>query len=143
MPGDCLRMNIAGSEYRDLLEPVKIISALKLLSNDIRIVLIIRRQWDWLRSRYQECVKRYETRNFLNIIKAGVFRNTLARLDYGSVIVQYEDAFGKENIRVIPFELLASDPLKFKKSLEESIGDLILSSSLARHKTGLRRPFVI
>ena len=68
---------------------------------------------------------------------------TLARLDYGSVIVQYEDAFGKENIRVIPFELLASDPLKFKKSLEESIGDLILSSSLARHKTGLRRPFVI
>ena len=48
MPGNCLRMNIPGSEFRDTLEPADIIRVLKLLSDDVHIILIIRRQWDWL-----------------------------------------------------------------------------------------------
>ena len=111
------RMNIPGSELRDSLEPSDIISVLKLLSDDVRIVLIIRRQWDWLGSWYQERVKRYETRKFSDMIASNDFAEILSRLDYCKVITQYTDAFGSENVKVIPFELLTSDPQEFDRRI--------------------------
>ena len=142
MPGNCMRMNIPGSELRDSLEPSDIISVLKSLSDDVRIVLIIRRQWDWLGSWYQERVKRYETRKFSDMIANNDFAEILSRLDYCKVITQYTDAFGSENVKVIPFELLASDPQEFNRRIRLAIGDLTPSALSTRHKTGLSRPFV-
>ena len=142
MPSNCLRMNIPGSEFRDGLEPEDIVRILKLLSDDIQIVLIIRRQWDWLGSWYQERVKKYETRKFSDMIGSDDFTTTLRRLDYCNVITQYANAFGSENVKVIPFELLTSDPLEFKKRVEVAIGDVAQSVPLTKHKTGLSRPFV-
>jgi len=120
MPGNWLATPVSQPVVR--LDSPQILSYLDKLGDDLRILLVIRRQLDWLESWYQERIKRYETRKFHDVLKAPEFEPIMALLQFDLLFLDLAERFGKENIFVVPFELLKTDPEKFIRGVSEAAG---------------------
>ena len=95
----------------------EISATLKDVVDDARILLIVRRQQDWLASWYQERVKRLETRSVTKFLNSTTCRNMCGSLHYSSLYDEYEKEFGEGKVTVIPFELLTENPEIFSHML--------------------------
>ncbi len=96
--------NIFGSEHMPGRENTVDNScrALEVLSQgfDLKIVAIIRRQDTYIESLYNQCLKRYDKRDFATFVDETPAEN----LDWKSILDTYAGLVGAENITVVPFE---------------------------------------
>lgn len=120
MPSDCLAMGFP--RPLPLLNAKDIFPLFSKLSDQIVVVVILRRQEDWLKSWYQERVKRYETRSFREMVRSPSFQGVMESLRYDRVANQLATLFGKENVRFVPFELLKKSHTKFLIALTQAMG---------------------
>lgn len=67
---------------------------------DPKIIIIVRRQDTYIESLYNQCIKRYETRDFLTFIDDFPLENW----HWFDNIEIFRKFFGRENVTVIPFE---------------------------------------
>ena len=95
----------------------------------IRVLIGIRRQDQWLASRYAESSKRLSglgqddfERRMREIVATEVLKGPLAWLDYGSVQDRFAAALGPENVRLVSLERIAAEPVATVHSLEAFIG---------------------
>ena len=95
----------------------------------IRVLIGIRRQDQWLASRYAESSKRLSglgqddfERRMREIVATEVLKGPLAWLDYGSVRDRFAAALGPENVRLVSLERIAAEPAATVHSLEAFIG---------------------
>jgi len=120
MPGNCLATQVPKPVL--LLDSSQILSLLQKMGEQVRILLVIRRQQDWLESWYQERIKRYETRTFQDMLKAPDFAQTLQLPRYDLVASDLMERFGEKNVFVVPFEFLRSDSERFFGAIGNAIG---------------------
>lgn len=142
MPNDCLAMSVPRPMLR--LDSPQILPLLQKLGQRVRILLIVRRQEDWLESWYQERIKRYETRTYQDVSRASDFGPILQLPCYDRVVGNLAERFGQENIFVVPFEFLRADPPRFFGTVGEAIGvpvsDLQLPVMKGRIKPATLKP---
>lgn len=90
-----------------------------------QVILVVRRQTDWLRSQYAQAYnlvyKRFRcTRTFERFIDHTLgegFDNSLGvAIDYQAIVACYDKFFGKENVSVIPYEWTKSAPERFSQT---------------------------
>jgi len=78
---------------------------------DARILIVVREQWSWAVSRYKMYYRNGHTREpiaaFLDELGEG----------YDRAVERYAEAFGAENVRVVPYELLEEDPAAFARAV--------------------------
>ncbi len=87
---------------------------------DAKILLIIRRQLDWIESWYQERVKRNEKRNIEDLVSSSFFKKEIIKyLDYNLTTNHYYKLFGKENIKIIPMEIIKDNPQEFSNEITD------------------------
>ncbi|MBO6815752.1 MAG: sulfotransferase domain-containing protein [Rhizobiaceae bacterium] len=92
---------------------------LKRTLGDAKIIYVVRQQFEWLQSYYLHHQRRHGSRKMLmpaSYLKAESEKRNggvLSVLDFADQLAKWEAAFGRENIVVIPFEMMKSDPTKF------------------------------
>lgn len=111
------------------------------------ILMIVRRQQDFLPSWHQERIKRYETRTLKDLLESEIFlKDVLPALRFDQALIHYEEVFGTGSVSVIPFELLRQDSKTFQRMLYTMLGisgrviDAPISkSSMSAIGLGMRR----
>jgi hypothetical protein len=113
----------------------------------VRVLLGIRRQDQWLGSRYAESAKNFpefgqgdfETR--MAEISESPLQGALQWLEYAAAYERLAEAIGQDNVMVIPSEELLTDPESILHGLEEFLGHrgLVEAYRTAKAATGLRR----
>lgn len=144
MPAECFR-SLENRPLR-LLDGMTILEQIAALPVPVRILVLVRRQDDWLRSWYQERIKRYETRAFSDFVLAAENQVLLETLAYDHIIGVLEDKFGPGSVYVVPFELLRCDDAAFWRRINALLplaaapADLpIVRMSMRRETIFLRR----
>jgi hypothetical protein len=92
---------------------------------DTRIVMIIRNQFDLIKSLYRELIVGGLTSSFHKFasdIFYNKFRSFIYDLDYFKMYNLYAHHFGAENVLVLPYEQLQSDSEDFLNMLSTHIG---------------------
>lgn len=112
-------------------DPVSIARKLKLLVdnlsefNEIKVVIVIRKQSDFIKSNYAQMYnlvyKRFrQTKTFEKFIEYSFNTNydnfIGAAINYNKIILEYEDLFERENIKVLVFEDLLNEPVKYAEA---------------------------
>lgn len=105
-----------------LLDGEQILSLIKQHLGDVRILLIVRKQSDWLKSWYQERVKRYETRPLPQVLAAPELQPIIEMLHYDRLVAALREQFGPSNVAIVPFELLKKSPEGFLRAVGEAVG---------------------
>lgn len=95
---------IVSAEALDYLESKEIAALREKLSQfDVRIIVFLRRQVEWLQSEWSELVKlRFYQHDFATLVDSKISRDR--RLSYFEFLEPWSSAFGKENLRVVAFE---------------------------------------
>ncbi len=96
----------------------KISCLLKQIFPDSKLLIVTRGYEGTLKSFYSEYIKyggHYYFDEYLKVF-GPMFEEYL---DYNYIITLYEENFGKENLLVIPFEMLRDDALKFIRQIED------------------------
>lgn len=111
---------------------------------DARVVICIREQESYLLSAYREYVRGGGTFTLERFIGKGVnkigFSGIIQKnfLEYDLVVKHYQSLFGKDNVQILPFELLKVNAMEFvrKISLVEKINPVEVNtkSERAAHK---------
>lgn len=120
MPGGWLETR-KNTRY-PMLSRNEITEHLKRLGGESRVLLILRKQEDWLNSWYQERIKRYECRNPKDFVDSDTFAEISPYLLYSDTLKHYQDVFGKENVIALPYELLRSNRENFLAKVFDAIG---------------------
>ncbi len=103
--------------YHDIPE---MLSRMKEMSPNAKIFGVIRKQSDWFESVYKHDVyhfgldKTFEKFYLSNLGQA--YRNAA---DYSRIITSFQQAFGKENVKILLFEDFIQDQQKFVKNLSD------------------------
>lgn len=85
-----------------------------------KIILIIRKQRDWIESWYQERIKRNEYRKIDDLLESKFFQNEIKQyLDYDKTYSHYLKHFGKNNVLVIPMEIILKNPQEFSNQITD------------------------
>lgn len=125
---------LVGDFYRLKLMNSKIVAdRLRQIFPGARIIVTIRNQYDFMESLYKQYLYRGGVKKFRAFVnyKNGDFRPThlrwnlsvdIAMFDYLRLIEYYERLFGKENLLVVPYELLQTDPKLFIQTLFSWMG---------------------
>jgi hypothetical protein len=101
----------------------------------LRVIIGIRRQDQWLASRYAEssknhpefCQKDFEAR-MGRLAKSEPLNGAFAWLDYAAVRAAFIEALGPENLLMVPMERLTCDPHAMLEEMSAFVGaDLIAS----------------
>jgi hypothetical protein len=96
---------------------------LKFLFPNAKILIVVREQLSMIRSHYMEYLKANGTEKLEELLTPERFyfiRNPIFQLEffnYNHLIKVYDDLFSKENVLVLPFELLKTDSTCFIKSI--------------------------
>jgi hypothetical protein len=100
-----------------------------LPSAQIRVVIGIRRQDQWLASRYAESSKDLHgldqsdfDRRMREIARCDVLDGPLAWLDYAAVRKEFSAALGAENLLLVPLEWIGARPEETIRQLEDFVG---------------------
>jgi hypothetical protein len=81
-----------------------------------RIIIIIREQLDWAISRYKMNYRGGKTSSSIDDLLSEPLEG------YDITIERYQDRFGKENLLVLPLEMMRQDRTNFIKSIARFIG---------------------
>ena len=108
-------------QERNRLGRNEITNFIKKLKVNTHILIIIRRQEDWLPSWYQERVKRYEIRPYEKVLASEDTEDIFDCLLYDKLVKFYVDIFGRSNVHIIPFELLRKNSDDFFHALSKVI----------------------
>lgn len=135
MPGNWLQTMPQRSA--PLLDGPQILSLIQQHLGDVRILLIVRKQSDWLESWYQERVKRYETRPLPEMLAAPEFQPILELLHYDMLIADLRERFGLSKVAVVPFELIKKSPDDFLRAIGRALGSTPLMKPLPVIKGGM------
>ena len=95
---------------------------MKIFGNDTKILIIIRRQDDLIKSSYIQYIHKGGTmnlRNFLFNPRFGNNRIDLNSFDFYETFLRYKNEFGKQNVKVLPYEELKNQTQCFEKHLQE------------------------
>ena len=141
MPAAAFR-GLPGRPLR-LLDGADILDRLAGLPVSIRVVTLLRRQDQWLRSWHQERVKRYETRGFAAFAAAPDNAHLLDVLAYDRMLSALEGRFGTDAIVALPFELLTHDPASFWDRLRAVLPMLPDDIDPPRVRTSMRDETVV
>lgn len=95
----------------------------------VRVVIGIRRQDQWLASRYAESTRRLGglgqadfDRRMRDIAAAAELKGPLGWLDYAAVGARFSEALGAENVRLVSLERIVEAPAATIRGLEHFIG---------------------
>lgn len=114
----------------------------QLFDGECCVLIVIRRQADALRSLYGEWVSHGGATGFSRFVSTPddllwhpAFR--LNHFEYDRVISLYQDTFGVENVVVLPYELLANDPIAFVERCrrETGVADLVMADNSPAHRS--------
>jgi hypothetical protein len=93
----------------------------KALKSDLKILITIRRQDSLIKSIYYQYIHLGGTLRLKNYLESNTYGHNRIELEAYNFLETYEryaEIFGKENITVIPYELLKADKSKFGKAIE-------------------------
>lgn len=117
-------------DARELAKPFyesqkKACRILKDLYPDSKILLVTRGFKSFLLSGYSQYARTGGTYSFENLVQ--ILRQTDALdqdyiVDYDYICKLYSDAFGEENLIVLPYEMLRDNKRKFLSAIEERLG---------------------
>lgn len=106
---------------------------LKLLFPKAKILIVIRNQFDWLRSQYRDhpfdpdnltSGEAYKFNQWTDKVLSGHRSSrVMEALNYVKVIKSYEKDFGKGNVNVLLFEELTEDLPAFSQKMAEFLGE--------------------
>ena len=109
-------------------DPAVIANRIKDLFGNVKILYIIRSQLTLLPSIYTQFVPPqwinqtdFEDRIYSQI--QNQLNGMMHGIKYDKICSYYENLFGKENIKVIPYEMLVNDPKSYYKEICEFIGE--------------------
>lgn len=137
MPAECFR-SLEGHPLHHL-DGMTILEQIAALPISVRVLILVRRQDDWLRSWYQERIKRYETRAFADFVLATENQILLEALAYDRTINILEDKFGSGSVHVVPFELLKLDSASFWRSIGALLPSAAAPADLPIVRMSMRR----
>lgn len=92
---------------------------------DTQVLIIIREQLGFIRSTYKEFIRsgyRKTFDEFVFWLYEQKDRNFYSVLKYEKMFELYSSLFGAENVHIVPFELLNSDPIRFLERVSVAIG---------------------
>jgi hypothetical protein len=90
--------------------------------NQAQIIMVTREQCSWLFSFYKELIRQGYTetyQDFIHWVWQKQDRNMLPTLNFAHVKNLYEAHFGRDNVHVLPLELLHNHPHRFAESLSD------------------------
>jgi hypothetical protein len=91
-----------------------------------KIIIVVRRQRDWLKSLYAFRVslsEKHEVRSFKDfLIKRKFAENAFDKLKYDKLVALYVQHFGRSNLLVIPYESIRKDWTGFQRTVCSFIG---------------------
>tara|TARA_B100000902_G_scaffold397716_1_gene462339 strand:- start:406 stop:1428 length:1023 start_codon:yes stop_codon:yes gene_type:complete len=109
-------------------EPAIIAKRIKDLFGNIKIIYVIRSQFSLLPSIYTQFVPpewinqtHFEERIYENL--KNHLNGMMHGIKFEKICSLYENLFGKENMKVIPYEMLINDPESYLKEICEFIGE--------------------
>jgi hypothetical protein len=115
-----------GSPLYGYINQKHILSCLKEIFDNPKIVIVLREQSDWIRSLYKHMIKHGYNGSMNNIIvkedfvNQGIFINPHS-LKYDRLVKFLFDEFGEENVLVIFYEDLKKDRINFYNSIANFI----------------------
>jgi hypothetical protein len=119
---------LIGNYRINFLNNYQIAYHLKEIYKNPKLIFVIRRQDDFIESLYRQAIRNgypYSLKTFINY-KKGNFKPyhignkgviDLQAIDYNIIYDFYEKHFGKENILILPYELMKNDQEKFLKKI--------------------------
>jgi hypothetical protein len=102
-----------------------------------RILVLVRRQDDMLRSIHGQYVNEGGTRPLGDFLSGGQIegsRLSLEHLEYDKLVRLYVDLFGRDRVRVMPYEYLRAQPAKFLHELCAFVGSGLSGRVSARRQ---------
>ncbi len=127
--------SIVGNPYANFHNHFLLADALKEICPEGKIILIIRKQDDYIHSQYMQAVQMgsaFSIRYFMNYSSGNFGTYTpppwkkanldVRILNYMNFLDTYIKRFGKENVLVLPFELMKENPKTFIKKIEAFTG---------------------
>jgi hypothetical protein len=94
--------------------------------SNAKVIVVVRRQRDWLKSLYGFRVslsKKHEVRSFEDfLIKRKITENAFDKLQYDKLVGLYVKHFGRSNLLVLPYESIRKDWAGFQRAVCSFIG---------------------
>jgi hypothetical protein len=102
-----------------IVDPYVVADNFKQAFPNAKIIMIIRNQFDYLLSIYafRVAVKGQESRSLEKFLTEEGRLGLFDKLEYDKIIGRYAELFGKENVLVLPFELLRKDSETFVRKI--------------------------
>ncbi len=106
------------------VNPFAVAENLKEAFKNAKILIIIRNQFDYVKSLYsfRVGIKGSETRSFKQFIAEEFKKGLEEKLKYDKLVKRYIDLFGEQNVLTLPMELLKNDEEAFFRKIFELIG---------------------
>jgi hypothetical protein len=113
-------------------DPQRDAERLRRVFDNAKIIMVTRRQADWIRSYHALHVREGGTFTLAQLLRPdlphGVQRE-LQMLEFDRTFQRYADLFGRDNVIALPMELIAADPAQLITCLEEFLGSRIANPS--------------
>ena len=136
---------LVGSQIRGRYWGKEVADRLHQVLPEARIFLLVREQNSMILSSYREHIKMggiTTIERFIGMERRNRGFGALCRLDfleYDLLIAYYQQLFGKENVLVLPFELLKKNRKLFLQKLSEFSGlDIIPDTDRKAHNVGFK-----
>jgi hypothetical protein len=102
----------------------RVINHLKSLREayDVKILLVVREQFSYLRSAYKFVVLLGQMRSQIEPFCRNNFEHILERLDYAALLHRYIEAFRDAHVCAVPYELLIGDGASFHEEIGRFAG---------------------
>ncbi len=113
-----------GPHGYDDVNPFLVASNLKKAFPSGKVIIIIRNQFGYLLSLYtfRVAIKGYETRNLERFLTEEGAKGLFEKLEYDRIVERYLSLFGRENVLVLPIELLRNDSQGFNDAVTDFLG---------------------
>lgn len=134
--------SIVGNPYANFHNHFLFADVLKEICPEGKIILIIRKQDDYIHSQYMQAVQMgsaFSIRYFMNYSGGNFGTYTpspwkkanldVKILNYMNFLNTYIKRFGKENVLILPYELLKENPGRFIKKIEAFTGSTYIEQS--------------
>lgn len=115
---------MTGSWLRGSRDRLRYAKRLRDVFGNPEILMIIREQTDAIPSYYSQYLKLGGTLSLEGFLEAETHQTEfrLEHLRYDRTIPLYQDLFGEDHLRVVPFELIKEDPQEFADAICQSLG---------------------
>lgn len=97
----------------------------RVFSSDVRVIILIREQWSFIKSIYREYIKgglHLTFKAFTEAIYYNQAKGFLHDLNYQYIYELYKGLFGEENILMLPYEALKAAPEQALMKIQRHLG---------------------